>query len=225
MPGVSRPVELRRAGPFVGMLSGPLTRRPNRWGESTLGDAVADAVQAGSVAWAVNVASIVSARDLHADLGRTGRHREVRVSAEDLVRVLPIRLASTIVTITGDQLCTGLEQEIAAVGRPASVSSAMHVVLLSGRGRRHPRVDPASVTVGGAPLDPAATYIVTLSDTLRSRRRSGGFADAVPITGTAIGVGGAGAGALFDSMAAYLATASVSGGRLDVPALDRIEAS
>ncbi|WP_179266187.1 5'-nucleotidase C-terminal domain-containing protein [Asanoa hainanensis] len=206
----------------VGVLGGPLTRRPNPAGESTLGDVVADALQTGAKPFDLNVATLVDPADLRADLGR--KHPEVTVG--DALDALPMDLGSSVVRLTGAELHQALEAQFAKHGSVLQVSSQ-----LAYQWRAKPlnglHVDPATITIGGKVVDPAAGYVIAVSDGLRDRADKHGkvrkgsnpvIAAAPLIVKGVTGVGGAHPGPLFDNLAAYLATRNP----LPVPVLNRI---
>jgi 5'-nucleotidase len=212
-------------GRMIGSAAAALTRRQNDAGESVLGDVLADAVQAGSVTWGENVASIVSLDELHADLVAhpprdPGGSVEITFGAA--YAAVPLDQAATTVTLTGAGLLAALEQQFDLPDRrrrpTLQVSQGFHYAW----DPRQPAgriVDPGSVTIGGSALDPAATYRVTVGNLLLHRR--GGvpaLAAATPITAGRYGQGGAVAGRQLDLLAGYLSTRSP----LAAPPLDRI---
>ncbi|NMO57343.1 hypothetical protein HH310_40000 [Actinoplanes sp. TBRC 11911] len=198
----------------VGVLAGPLTRRPNRAGESVLGDVVADALQTGAKPFDLNVAALVDPSDLRADLD--GKHGAtlVKLTVGEALKALPLAVGSSVVRLTGDQLHQALEAQFAKHGTVMQVSSQL-AYAWSGK-----TVDPASITIGGKVVDPAAGYVIAVSDGLRAGHKGGNpvIAAAPLITKGVTGVGGAHPGPLFDNLAAYLSTRNP----LAVPALSRI---
>lgn len=205
----------------IGHVSGPLTRRPDHAGESTLGAVVADAVQTGGVTFCRNVATLIDPRQLHADLGqrprRPGDPTEITVAAG--LRALPFGEMATTVILTGAQLHQALEEQFEHGGRAVLQPSQQLSYQYSARARAGEKVDPASITIGGKAVDPAANYKISVSDTLRGRGGLPTLQAAPPIpNGSAGGVGGAGNGTLFDLLAAYLSTRNP----LPVPAGGRV---
>jgi 5'-nucleotidase len=190
----------------VGVLAGPLTRRQNPAGESTLGDVVADALQTGAKPFDLNVAALIDPDDLHADLGGK-RDVPVKVTAGDALKALPLAVGSSVVVLTGDQLHQALEAQFAKHGTVMQVSSQ-----LAYQWRSVPvagwYVDPATITIAGKVVVPATNYVIAVSDGLRDQRRRKGsnsvVAAAPLITKGVTGVGGAHPGPLFDNLAAYL---------------------
>ena len=202
----------------IGVLSGPLTRRPNRGGESTLGDVVADALQAGATPFDRSVAALIDPADLQADLAaHPGRSHWVELTVRDALRALPLWVRATVVTLTGEQLHQALEAQFTGRGLIMQVSSQLaYQWRLAPSGRQ--RIDARTITVGGTVVDPAAGYVLAVSDGLRGRRGNPVIAAASPITKGVLGVGGSHPGPLFDNLAAYLSTRNP----LPVPVLGRI---
>ncbi|WP_176984847.1 5'-nucleotidase C-terminal domain-containing protein [Asanoa ishikariensis] len=206
----------------IGVLGGPLTRRQNPAGESTLGAVVADALQTGAKPFDLNVATLVDLDDLHADLGK--KHGELMVG--DALEALPMKVGSSVLRLTGAELHQALEAQFAKHGNVMQVSSQ-----LAYQWRSKPvvglHVDPTTITIGGKVVDPVASYVIAVSDGLRDRADKHGkvrkgsnpvIAAAPLIVKGVTGVGGAHPGPLFDNLAAYLATRNP----LAVPVLGRI---
>ena len=132
----------------IGVLAGPLTRRQNAAGESTLGDVIADALQTGAKPFDLNVAALIDPADLHADLG--GK-RDTRVTAGAALKALPLSAGSSVIRITGDQLHQALEAQFVEHGTVMQVSSQLAYTWTG----RH--VDPATLAIGGKLVDPVAS--------------------------------------------------------------------
>jgi 5'-nucleotidase len=201
----------------LGVLCGPLTRRTSRGGETTLGDVVADALQAGAAPFHRNVAALIDPADLQADFPAPRWSDSVELTVRDALRALPLWVRATVVTLTGDQLHRAFEAQFAGRGVIMQVSSQLaYQWRLAPSGRQ--RIDPRTITIGGTVVDPAADYVIAVSDGLRGRRGNPVIAAAPPIGQGVVGVGGAHPGLLFDNLAAYLSTRSP----LPVPTLGRI---
>lgn len=191
----------------IGYVSGPLTRRPDRAGESTLGAVVADAVQTGAKTFCLNVATLIDPQQLHADLQGPGKGDTTEITVAAALRALPFSEMATTVMVTGAQLHQALEEQLErrmpAILQPSQQLSYHY----SPHAQAGSRVDPASITIGGKVVDAATTYKVSVSDTLRGNDGLPTLQAAPPIpNGSAGGIGGAGNGTLFDLLAAYLST-------------------
>lgn len=206
------PQLLRRV---LGRAAGRLGREQNPAGESILGDVFADAVQSGARAWSQCVASLVSLSEIRGDLPRDrSGSTAVEIRFADVYTAVPLGQSVISIELTGAQLRAALEQQFTGRDRP-------HVLQVSAelRYRWDParpdgeRVDPASLAIGGVPVDPAARYRLTVSEFLwRGGAGFTAFAQGQPIPD------GARMGQHFDLLAAYL-------GRFDVvplPVRDRI---
>lgn len=204
----------------IGRVAGPLTRRPNDAGESTLGDVVADAIQVGTETWGGNVAALISPTELHYDLPPfpcpNPAPGPVEITLEDALRALPLRQSLITISLTGADLCAALEQQF------DNPHPGRHTILQVSHGLRYRwdptappgrRVDPASVTINGTPVVATTDYRVTISTFLWA----GGdgfraFSNGTPIPSAPL------TGQHLDLLAAYLGRYQV----VPLPTLDRI---
>lgn len=194
----------------IGHVAGPLTRRPDRLGETTLGAVVADAIQAGAHTFCENVATLMDPDQLHADLAEEPRpHGDGtwQITVATGLGALPLSEMATTVILSGAQLHQALEEQFER-GKSVLQPSQELSYAYSAQAPAGQKVDPASITIGGKAVDAATRYKISVSDTLRATR--GGLptlqaASPIP-NGSAGGVGGAGNGTLFDLLAAYLST-------------------
>ncbi len=207
----------------IGRASGPLSRRRDPAGESTLGDVVADAVQAGAAPFCLNIATLISPEQLRGDLGDHPRHpgHPGEITVRAALHALPLTETSTTVLLTGEALHQALEQQfdhkrrlILQVSQQISYRYALNVP--AGQ-----HIDPASITIGGKVVNPASTYRISVGDSLRGPDGIPALQAAQPIPAGITGVGGAGNGTLFDLFAAYLTIRNP----LPVPAGGRITRS
>lgn len=200
----------------IGAVAGPLTRRQTAAGESTLGDVTADAIQVGSRGWGGNVATFLSPRELHADLvGRTDSSAPGTITYGMAAEAVPPAQANTTTTLTGAQIHQALEQQFGPRPDPSRMLQISQGLTYTWDAAKPvgQRVDPASIVIGGAVVNPAASYRVTVSDYLMA----GGDGFTVFAQGTLI-PDGADTGQELDLLAAYLSTRNP----LAVPALNRI---
>jgi 5'-nucleotidase len=156
------------AGVPIGTATAALTRtqRPllgDQRGESALGDLVADAELAATAPRGA-VAAFVHPGGLRADLGAGP------VLGDEARAVLPFNNYLTTVDLTGAQLGCLLEQQFVTGWTLQPSASVSYTV--DRRGSPGPAADPCSGTrvrdlaIGGAPVDPAATYRITVNDFL-----------------------------------------------------------
>lgn len=209
----------------VGRITADLTRVPDAGGEQTMGNAIADAqLFASTAAPAGAQVAFMNPGGVRADLlfaGSAAGEGDGVVTYGELFSVQPFGNGLLTMTLTGAQLERMLEQQFCGI----NAGSAR--VLLPSAGFRYSysvsargtadcaaanAVDPASVSLGGVPLDLAASYRVTVNTFLAD----GGDGFSVLPQGTDR-VGGA---VDTDAFEDYLAA---NAGGLAPPATDRID--
>ena len=166
--GITRIVESYR--PFystlgnraVGSITEPLMRKANGAGESALGDVIADAMLEATAAPANGGARVAlwNTGGIRADLVGGPAPKPgapIPVTYSHAFDVLPFGNRVIVRTVTGAALIQMLETGVFQVSRGLSYAYT------ASDGRRQ-RIDPASVTVEGKPIDPAAPIRVTTSD-------------------------------------------------------------
>lgn len=160
------------ANRVVGTIGGDLLRLAAPSGESVLGDVIADAQLEGTAAAGAVIALMnpggIRTDLLHAQL--SGGEQAGEVTYGEAFAVQPFGNNLITLTLTGAQLEQILEQQWTT---PAGVERSM--ILAPSRTLRYAwdparplgdRIDPATITVEGAPLDPAASYRVTVNSFL-----------------------------------------------------------
>jgi 5'-nucleotidase len=161
---LAKPVASRPAG----KISEPLLRDPNRAGESVLGDIVADAQLAATADEANGgaVIAITNPGGIRNSIPRTG---DGTVTYADVFSAQPFRNLLVTMTLTGTQLKQALEQQWTAPAFPR--------ILQVSRGFTYTydatkpigeRVPIETIMFRGAPIDPRASYRVTVNDYLAS---------------------------------------------------------
>lgn len=218
----TRPSNLRTM--VIGTVAGPLARRSDRHGQSTLGAVVADALQAGAESFGTTTVALLDPADLQGDLPLEPVHdiggSAGTVTASAALLALPLSYTSTVVSLTGAQLVDALERQFATARSSNQLMQVSHSLSYRWTARpsngRH--VEPASVTVNSAPVDSRAGYSVVISDTLRALHGNPVLRCASPVAPGLVGVGGARSGPLFDNLVAYLSTRR----HLPVPEAGRI---
>ena len=159
-----------RAQRVIGYVTSSLSNEPNQAGESPLGSLVADAQWAATRKHANADFALMNPGGLRAPLGMNPGEDETErrpVTFGDLHRTQPFRNRLVTMTLTGKQLHTVFERQWKGQDHPRilQVSEGVHV-------RWHPdrpvgdRVDMADVTIDGQPLEPDATYRVTVNNYL-----------------------------------------------------------
>ena len=147
----------------VGRVSQDLTRRITPSGETSLGEAIADAQLAATRDPSRGGARVafVNNGGLRADLnsGTDG------VTYEEVFAVHPFGNVLVTLTLSGAQIHALLEQQWQGAGSLLQVSEGFSYVW-NATAAPGERVDPAQIRLDGAPLDPAASYRVTVNDFL-----------------------------------------------------------
>ncbi|ODS53293.1 MAG: hypothetical protein ABS36_14690 [Acidobacteria bacterium SCN 69-37] len=156
----------------VGSVSGTFTRAQNASGESTMGDAVADAYLAAARDPARGGARIALTNwgGVRADLAHTtGAGAVTPVAYGDAFRTLPFGNVVVVQTMTGAQLAALLEQQFAADDRSTwkvlQISRNLRYTWSADRPAGS-RVDRASIRIDDEPLNPDARYRIAMPDFL-----------------------------------------------------------
>lgn len=164
-----RPIAAEIGRRTVGIITGSFTRVQNGAGESTIGNAVADAFLAVASDPARGAAQIAITNwgGLRADLVHTGDTPTTPVTYGDTFQTLPFGNVVVVQTLTGAQLAALLEQQF-----QGDVRSSWKVLQVSHNVRYRwsadspagSRVDRASIRIDGAALDMNAPYRIAMSD-------------------------------------------------------------
>jgi 5'-nucleotidase len=159
---LAAPIASRRAGTVTTTLS----RVPNAAGESALGDVIADAQLAVTRDEASGgaVIAFTNPGGIRTDIDK---HDDGAVSYAEIFASQPFRNQLVTVTLTGAQIKAMLEQQWRDPTRPR--------VLPASKGFSYSwdaakpdgeRIVAASMKLNGAPIDPAASYRVTINNYL-----------------------------------------------------------
>lgn len=160
------------ANRVIGTITADLTRADNTAGESALGTLIADAqlsATAGPGAGGAVVA-FINPGGIRADLtvAPSGSEAPGEVTYGEAFAVQPFGNHLVTLTLTGAQIDALLEQQWC--GQPSSrVLQASHGLSYTWSASRPPcqdRVDASTITIGGAPVDPASRYRVTVNSFL-----------------------------------------------------------
>lgn len=146
-----------------------ITRAPNPAGESALGDVIADSQLAAtrSPEKGGAVIAFMNPGGIRADLPVNVPNPERRVTYGDAFTVQPFGNVLTVITLTGAQIKAALEQQFdnpaAGQNRILQVSEGFAYTWDNSK----PKGEKVSnVTLNGQPLDPAASYRVTVNSFL-----------------------------------------------------------
>jgi 5'-nucleotidase len=151
------PLEQREIGEVTAVLS----RKEGPSGESPLGSVIADAHLAATKAQL----AFMNSGGIRADLGT----EQKKITYGMAFTTQPFNNVLVTMTLTGEQIERVLEEQWHE-GRPRflQVSQTLRYTWHSER-KDGDRIDPREIFVGGEPLDPKATYRVTVNNYLSSR--------------------------------------------------------
>lgn len=214
------------ANQVIGSIQGDLTRSSS--GESTLGDVIADAQLAATAPAAVGSAQIafMNPGGIRADLRvndiSSGGEAPGEVTYGEAFTVQPFGNSLVVKTFTGAQIRELLEQQFAgcrgqATNRTLQISAGFSYQLSGTALPASPTPQQCAdkigtISVGGTPIDPAATYRVTMNSFLATG--GDGF------TRFNAGTNAIGGGQDIDALIAAFTAAKPTG--IAVPPLDRI---
>ena len=162
------------ANAVIGDITADITRTQNAAGESALGDVIADAqFAATSSATTGNaVAAFMNPGGIRDDLFFTeisGSEAPGEVTYGEAFSVQPFGNSLVTMTLTGAQIDTMLEQQFdnptPGASRMLQVSESVSYEW-SASAPVGAKVDIASITIGGTPIDPSGTYRVTVNSFL-----------------------------------------------------------
>ena len=162
------PIAEKIGGRVVGTIAGSLTRTQDAAGESPLGRVLADAMLDGAREARVGEVDVAfwNSGGIRADLTAPAGTTPAPITYAQLFSVLPFGNELIVKTLTGAALLRVLEEQFGeSRTRVLPVSGGVNYTynLARPRGRR---VDPASVQINGAPLDPGRRYRVATSNFL-----------------------------------------------------------
>jgi 5'-nucleotidase len=159
---VAAPIANRLAGSVTETLS----RSPNEAGESALGDIIADAQLAATRA-ATNGGALVAFTNpggLRTDIAKK---EDGAVSYADVFASQPFRNQLVTLTLTGKQIKDVLEQQWVDPKRPRILQVSKGFTYTWGNARPYgDRVVPDRMSLNGQPIDPMASYRVTVNSFL-----------------------------------------------------------
>src|SRR6266702_3015456 len=159
---VAAPIAIRPAGSITETLS----RVPNNAGESQLGDIIADA-QLAATSTAANGGAVIAFTNPGGVRTDIARKDEGAVTYADLFASQPFRNQLVTLTLSGKQIKDMLEQQWLDPKRPRilQVSKGFSYAWDNSKPNGD-RILPERMSLNGAPIDPAASYRVTVNNFL-----------------------------------------------------------
>jgi 5'-nucleotidase len=181
------------ANRVIGSITADITRAQNTAGESALGDVIADSQLAATTPAELGGAQVafMNPGGIRTDLlfAPSGAEAPGEVTYEEAFTVQPFGNSLVTMTLTGAQIERMLEEQFCGVNALArrvlqpSVGFAYTwdlAAIGAADCNTADAVDPATITLGGVPVDPAASYRVTVNSFLAT----GGDGFAVLNSGT-----------------------------------------
>jgi len=152
----------------IGTITSDITRTGNLAGESAMGDVVADAQLAATVASGSSIVALVNATGLRADLIflASGPEADGEVTYAEAFNIQPFGNHLVTMTLTGAQIDTALEQQFVNCGQTFTRMlqvSAGFTYSWSQSASACSKVNIASIRINGVLIDPVATYRVTVN--------------------------------------------------------------
>ncbi|MGH9110960.1 MAG: bifunctional metallophosphatase/5'-nucleotidase [Acidimicrobiales bacterium] len=163
----------------VGTITADITRTQNTAGESALGDVIADSQLLATTPPELGgaVAAFMNPGGIRADLlfAASGAEGDGNVTFEEIFTVQPFGNSLVTMTLTGAQIETMLEQQFCGInaGAPRVLQPSVGFTYTwnaAGAGAADcataDAVDPTTIAIGGVPVDPAASFRVTVNSFL-----------------------------------------------------------
>jgi len=161
------------ANRVIGSITATITRSANAAGESALGDVIADAqlYATADPGFGGAVVAFMNPGGIRADLAyaQSGSEGDGNVTYSEAFTVQPFGNSLVTMSLTGAQIDTLLEQQFVGCGQTGNrilQVSAGFSYTWSASGAACDKVDPASIMINGAMVDPSATYRVTVNSFL-----------------------------------------------------------
>ncbi len=156
----------------VGSITTDLLRAPNAAGESALGDRIADAQLWGTADVQGAQIAFMNPGGIRADLlfdNQASGEAPGEVTFGEVFTVQPFQNTLVTMNLTGTQIDTLLEQQFDNPGPGANrilqVSEGFSYTW-DPAAPTGSKVDPATIMLGGVPIDPAGTYRITVNSFL-----------------------------------------------------------
>ncbi|MGA8047828.1 MAG: bifunctional metallophosphatase/5'-nucleotidase [Dermatophilaceae bacterium] len=158
------------ANRVIGSITADITRTNNAAGESALGDVIADAQfdATDDAGFGDAVVAFMNPGGIRADLTYAGSpvgEGDGNVTYGEMFTVQPFGNSLVTMTLSGTQIDTLLEQQFEGAPRILQVSNGF-TYTWSQSAPVGAKVDIASILIDGVPIDPAASYRVTVNSFL-----------------------------------------------------------
>lgn len=162
------------ANRIIGTITADITRTNNSAGESALGDVIADSqlLATQPVGFGEAVVAFMNPGGIRADLAfnaSVGGEAPGEITYNEIFTVQPFGNSLVTMTLTGEQIDTLLEQQFdnptPGANRILQVSHTL-TYSWSASAPTGNKVDIASIMINGVPIDPAASYRVTVNSFL-----------------------------------------------------------
>jgi 5'-nucleotidase len=162
------------ANRVIGLITADITRTTNPAGESALGDVIADAQLAATApaGFGGAVAAFMNPGGIRAELtyaGSAAGEGDGNVTYGEAFTVQPFGNSLVTMTLTGVQIDQLLEQQFdnptAGQNRILQVSDGVSYAW-SASAAAGSKVDPSSIRLNGAPVDPSGAYRITVNSFL-----------------------------------------------------------
>jgi len=159
----------------VGHNAATLSRSNNAAGESLLGDVIADAQlhATAPVGYGEAVVAFMNPGGIRADISyaQLGTEGDGNITYGESFTVQPFGNSLVTLTLTGAQIETLLEQQFMGCSNNQPYNRVLQVsdgfaYTWNAAGPACDKVDPASITINGVVVDPAASYRVTVNNFL-----------------------------------------------------------
>jgi 5'-nucleotidase len=167
------------ANRVIGSITADITRTPNAAGESALGDVIADSQLAATAPDGLGGAqgAFMNPGGIRADLlyAASGTEGDGNVTYEEAFTVQPFGNSLVTMTLTGAQIDRVLEQQFCGgnaasrrVLQPSAGLTYSYDNAATGAAdcATANAVDAATIAIGGAPVDPAGSYRITVNSFL-----------------------------------------------------------
>ena len=163
-----------RADVVIGSTTADITRRQNAAGESALGDVIADAHLAATRASGGAVVAFTNSGGIRGDIlyDRIGPESDGELTYGEAFSVQPFGNSLVTLSLTGAQIDGLLEAQF------RDPTDDVRWVLQVSRGFGYTwdaarpvgsRIDPSTISINGIPVDPGATYRITVNSFLADR--------------------------------------------------------
>ena len=161
------------ANRIVGQITGDILRTQNAAGESALGDVIADSqlFVTTDPAFGGAVVALMNPGGIRQDLlyAQIGSEGDGNVTYSEIFTVQPFGNSLVTMTLTGEQIDTVLEQQFVGCGQTTNrilqVSNGF-TYTWQASGLACEKVDIGTIMINGVPIDPAASYRVTVNNFL-----------------------------------------------------------